>query len=240
MRIWFRIFIIIFLLVSIMVFTMSSDLFSLKNIYVTGNKTIPKDDIINLSKLQYGQNLFKMNKKKIIKNIFNNPKVKAVRIKRILPSGVSLDIIEREAIAVIPYLGSYLNIDDEALIIAVTGLSQETSIPIVEGFTFDDFKIGEIIKTDNNEQLELTMKILASLKNAGLNKDIDLINIKDVDNIELVTNSDIRIILCNNKLDYKIQMAKSIIEDLLKNDKKGIIDMRHEGNPIFKENKLGG
>ncbi len=79
------------------------------------------------------------------------------------------------------------------------------------------------------------MDILVKLANANLLKAIKLINIEDIENIELVTDTDIRIVLCDNKLDYKIQMAKSILEDLLKNEKRGIVDMRHDGNPIFKE-----
>lgn len=218
-----------------MVFILSSDIFSLKNIYVTGNKTVSKDDIINLSGLQYGQSLFKMNKKKVYKNLFNNPKVKAIRIKRILPSSLSIDIIERVAVAAIPYLGSYLNIDEEALIIEVVSLSQETNIPILEGLSFDDFKIGEKFIANNDEQLRIALKILSALKTAELNKEINVINIEDTDSIELISNFDVSVILCNSNLDYKIQMAKLIIEDLKKRDKKGIVDMKHEGNPIFRE-----
>lgn len=235
MRTKFKVFIGILIFASIMVFILSSDIFLLKNIYVTGNKTIPKDDIINLSGLQYGQNLFKMNKKKIYKNLFNNPKIKAIRIKRILPSSLSIDIIERVAVAAIPYLGSYLNIDEESLIIEVASLSQGTNIPVLEGLSFDDFKMGEEFKGDNDEQLEIVLRILTALKNAELSKEINLINIEDTDNIVLTSTSDISVILNNSNLDYKIQMAKLIIEDLIKNDKKGIIDMKHEGNPIFRE-----
>ena len=234
MRTRFKIFIIIFIFVIFGAFILSSELFSLKNIYVTGNKTVPKDDIVRLSNLQYGQNVFRMNKKKIIRDIFENPKIKAARIKRILPSSVSLDIIEREAIALIPYLGSYLNIDEEAMIFEVSGTSQNMNAPVIEGFSFNDFKIGEVLKIDNSEQLDIALKISNALKNSKLNEDISIINLEDLENILLITRTGIRIYLCNNNIDYKIRMAKTIIEDLLKNNEKGIIDMRHDGNPIFK------
>jgi cell division protein FtsQ len=234
-RVNFKVFLVLLLLAGIMVFIISSDIFSLKNIYVTGNKTIPKDVIINVTGLQYGQSLFKMNKKKIYKNLFNNPKVKAVRIRRILPSSLSLDIIERVAVASIPYLGSYLNIDEEALIIEVASLEKDKNVPVLEGLTFGDFKTGEIFKADNDIQLTIALEILSALKTAGLDKDIILINIGDTENIELTSNSGISVIICNSNLEYKIQMAKLIIEDLEKKEKEGIIDMKHDGNPIFKE-----
>lgn len=215
-------------------FILSSDLFSLKNIYVTGNKTVPKDDVIRLSNLQYGQNVFRINKKKIVKNIFDSPKIKAVRIKRILPSSLSLDLVEREAVALIPYLGSYLSIDEEAMIIEVDGISEKTSVPIVEGFAFNDFKIGEVLRIDSNEQLDAALEISKALKNSKFIEDVSMINIEDLDNIMLTTRTGIRVYLCNNDIDYKIQLAKAIVEDLIKNNEKGIIDMRHDGNPIYK------
>lgn len=234
MRIWFRIFIMVLIISIFGAFILSSDLFSLKNIYVTGNKTVPKDDIIRLSNLQYGQNIFRINKKKIVKNIFDSPKIKAIRIKRILPSSLSLDLVEREAVALIPYLGSYLCIDEEALIIEVSGISEKTSVPVVEGFAFNDFKIGEVLRIDNNEQLDIALKISKALKNSKLNEDVSIINLENLDSIMLTTRTGIRVYLCNNDIDYKIQLAKAIIEDLLKNNEKGIIDMRHDGNPIYK------
>lgn len=234
MRVWFKIFIMVLIISIFGAFILSSDLFSLKNIYVTGNKTVPKDDIIRLSNLQYGQNIFRINKKKIVKNIFDSPKIKAIRIKRILPSSLSLDLVEREAVALIPYLGSYLSIDEEALIIEVSGISEKTSVPVVEGFAFNDFKIGELLRIDNNEQLDIALKISKALKNSKLNEDVSIINIEDLNNILLTTRTGIRVYLCNNDIDYKIQLAKAIIEDLLKNNEKGIIDMRHDGNPIYK------
>lgn len=215
-------------------FILSSDLFSLKNIYVTGNKTVPKDDVIRLSNLQYGQNVFRINKKKIVKNIFDSPKIKAVRIKRILPSSLSLDLVEREAVALIPYLGSYLSIDEEAMIIEVGGISEKTSVPVVEGFAFNDFKIGEVLRIDSNEQLDAALEISKALKNSKFIEDVSMINIEDLDNIMLTTRTGIRVYLCNNDIDYKIQLAKAIVEDLIKNNEKGIIDMRHDGNPIYK------
>jgi cell division protein FtsQ len=234
MRTRFKVFIIILIFVAFGALVLSSELFTLKNIYVTGNKTVSNSDIIRLSNLQYGQNIFRMNKKKIIRSMFENPKVKAARIKRILPSSVSLDIIEREAIALVPYLGSYLNIDEEAMIFEVSGTSQNMNAPVIEGFSFNDFKIGEVLKIDNSEQLDIALKISNALKNSKLNEDISIVNIEDLENILLITRTGIRIYLCNSNIDYKIQMAKTIIEDLLKNNEKGIIDMRHDGNPIFK------
>ncbi|SHI62415.1 cell division protein FtsQ/DivIB [Lutispora thermophila] len=234
MKSFFKVFILVFTLGIVAAFLLSSDLFSIKNIYVTGNKTVPKNEIIKLSNIQYNQNIFKLNTKEVMKGIFENPKIKAVRIKRVLPSSIALDIIEREGVALIPYLGSYINIDEETVIIEVISLEDNLHLPKVHGITFSDFKIGEKLKSENQEQLDNVMEVLKYLKNVKMTDMIETIDVGDSSNIIITTTNNIRVYLGNNKLDYKISMAKSIIEDLNKDNEVGIVDMRHEGNPIFK------
>lgn len=234
MKSWFKVFVLILIIAALIAFLLSSDLFKIKNIYVTGNKTVPKDDIIKISNIQYSQNIFKLNSKKIIKGMFENPKIKAVRIKRVLPSSIALDIIEREGVALIPYLGSFINIDEETMIIEVISLETNLSLPKLLGITFDDFKIGEKLKIQNEDQMNMIMDTMKYLKNIEMIGMVATIDASDASNIIITTRNNIRIFLGNNKLDYKISMAKTIVEDLTKDNEIGTIDMRHEGNPIFK------
>lgn len=234
MKSWFKIFILVLIIAVLIAFLLSSDLFNIKNIYVTGNKTVPKDDIIRMSGIQYNQNIFKLNNKKIVKGMFDNPKIKAVRIKRILPSGVAVDIIEREGTALLPYLGSFINIDDETIIIEVISLESELNLPKVIGINFGDFKIGEKLKVDNQDQIDMVMEVLGYLKNVEMIGIIETIDAEDASNIIVTTRNNIRVLLGNNKLDYKIAMAKTIVEDLTEDNEVGIVDMRHDGNPVFR------
>lgn len=234
MKSWFKIFILVLVIAVLIAFLLSSDLFNIKNIFVTGNKTVPKDDIIRMSNIQYNQNIFKLNSKKVIKGMFENPKIKAVRINRVLPSSVALDIIEREGIALLPYLGSYINIDEDALIIEVISLESDLSLPRILGITFGDFKIGEKLKVENQDQINIVIEILKYLKNLEMTGIIETIDVEDASNIIITTRNNIRILLGNNKLDYKISMAKTIVEDLTEDNEVGIVDMRHDGNPIFR------
>ncbi|MEA4961992.1 Cell division protein DivIB [bioreactor metagenome] len=234
MKSWFKFFVLVLIIAALISFLLVSDFFNIKNIYVTGNKTLQKDDIIKISNIQYNQNIFKLNRKKTIKGMFENPKIKAVRIKRVLPSGIALDIIEREGIALIPYLGSFINIDEESTIIEVVGLETDLNLPKISGVTFGDFKIGEKLKIDNQDQMDTMMNILKYLKSVGMTEIIATIDISDASNIVIITRNNIRVLLGNNKLDYKISVAKTIVEDLTEDNEIGIVDMRHEGNPIFK------
>ena len=54
-----------------------------------------------------------------MKSIFQNPYVKMIKINRVLPDKVVIDIIERDIMAYVPYVGSYLNIDEEGMILEI-------------------------------------------------------------------------------------------------------------------------
>jgi len=202
MKSGFKFFIFVLILGIGAALLLSSDLFNIKNIYVTGNKSVPKNEIIQLSSIQYDQNIFRLNRKRIIKNIFQNPKIKAVRMKRVLPSSIALDIIEREGFALIPYLGSYITIDEETVILEVISLDNNLNLPIVNGITFSDFKLGEELKSENKEQLSIVMDILQHLKSVEMTELIETIDVEDTSNIIITTKSDVRIYLGNNNFNY--------------------------------------
>ena len=234
MRTSFKFLIIMLLLLAFGALILSSEFFSIKDIYVLGNNKVLKSNIISSSKIQYGQNIFRINKKSIMRGIFEDPRIKGVRVKRTLPSSIYLDVIEREVVALIPYLGSFLNIDDEAVITEITDIEGQREAPIVEGLEFNDFKIGEALEIENLEGLDVALKVVSALQHSKLHEETISVNIEDLDSIVITTRTGIRIYICDNKIDYRIQMAKEIVEDLLKSNEMGIIDMRHDGNPIFK------
>ena len=235
MKIKFKHIVMIFLLLVFAAFLLSSKFFEIKNIHVYGIKNVSKEDVIRHSTLQYGANIFRINKKQAMLGIFASPYVKMIKIKRTLPNTVVIDIIEREVIAIIPYVGSFINIDGEGMVLKISGNESKEKLPIINGFKFDTFKIGERLNTDDDERFEVTVKLVQEIRTAGLVNIISEINVSDLDRIKLVTHNGIKVNFGNYKnLQYKISFAKAIIEDITSQKRKGTIEMSHEGNPIFK------
>lgn len=59
-----------------------SDLFNIKNIKVVGNSKIQANEIINLSRIQLNQNMFKFLGLKVRDNIKENPYIEKVKTHR--------------------------------------------------------------------------------------------------------------------------------------------------------------
>jgi anionic cell wall polymer biosynthesis LytR-Cps2A-Psr (LCP) family protein len=61
------------------------------------------------------------------------------------------------------------------------------------------------------------------------------IDISDLSDIKLKIKEGIKANLGSaDNLDYKISFAKSIVEDVKKQNVKGTIEMSYDGNPVFK------
>jgi cell division protein FtsQ len=158
-----------------------------------------------------------------------------IKIKRVIPNRVIIEIIEREVRAYVPYVGSYINIDDEGMILEINPAIIRTDLPVVKGLKFETFKIGELLSIENEEQFSTTTLLIKEIKNAGMLNLVSEIDITDLSNIRLNIKEGIKANLgSTDNISYKINFARSIIEDIREKNQKGTIEMSHNGNPVFK------
>lgn len=235
MRGRFKYAVTLFIICIFAAFFISSDFFQIKFIVVEGNKNVSREEIIRLSSIYYGENIFRINKKNSMKSIFRNPFVKMIKIKRVVPNKVIIDIIEREVMAYVPYVGSYLNIDEEGMILEINPAIKKTELPIIKGMKFETFKVGEILNVENKEQFSATTTLISEIKNAGLIGTVSEIDVTDLSNIRLKLMEGINANLGSiDNINYKINFARTILEDVRKKNLRGTIEMSHNGNPVFK------
>ena len=131
MRGRFKYVVLLFIICIFTAFFLSSSFFQIKYLVVNGNNNVTREEIIKLSSIYYGENIFRINKRNSMKSIFQNPYVKMIKINRVLPDKVVIDIIERDIMAYVPYVGSYLNIDEEGMILEINPAIKRTDLPVV-------------------------------------------------------------------------------------------------------------
>lgn len=235
MRGRFKYVVLLFIICIFTAFFLSSNFFQIKFIAVNGDNNVTREEIIKLSSIYYGENIFRINKKNSMKSIFQNPYVKMIKIKRVIPDKVVIDVIEREIMAYVPYVGSYLNIDEEGMILEINPAIKRPDLPMVKGLKFETFKVGEHLSIENKEQFSAVTLLIKEIKNAGMLNVISEIDVSDLSNIRLKIKEGITANLGGtDNMDYKIGFARSIVEDVKKQNLKGTIEMGHKGNPVFK------
>ncbi len=235
MRGRFKYVVLLFILCIFTAFFLSSSFFQIKYIAVNGNNNVAREEIIKLSSIYYGENIFRINKRNSMKSIFQNPYVKMIKIDRAMPDRVVIDIIEREIIAYVPYVGSYLNIDEEGMILEINPAIKNSGLPVVKGLKFETFKVGEQLSIEDEEQFSTTIMLIKEIKNAEILDLVSEIDVADLSDIRLKIREGIKANIGDaDNLNYKISFAKSIIDDIKKDNLKGTIEMSHKGNPVFK------
>jgi len=111
----FRIALLVFVfLLSIFLFLHSS-VFNVAQINVQGNERVSRDEVLALSGLSTGKNIFKFNANNVVKSIEAHPLVKHAEIKRKPPRTLLITITERQIWAIIPYGSIFLIVDDSGV-----------------------------------------------------------------------------------------------------------------------------
>ncbi len=235
MKLKFKLAVLLFIICISIVFLLSSNLFTIINIVVEGNNNVSKEEIIRLSSIYYGQNIFRINKKKSMRDILQNPYAEYIKISRNLPRTVTIDIIERKPIAVVPYVGSYLSIDKNGIILEVNTKIKNKDVPIIQGLKFSNFKIGDKLDLEVKQQFDTTLNIINAVNKAEFVNEVSGIIMVDTDNLKMTTRKGITILLGNNNnIEYKVSFAKTMYDDASQKYVKGTIDITHYGNPVFK------
>ena len=174
-----KIAILFLVIIGITVFTMLSPIFNIQEIEVKGNEKISNDTVESLSGVQEGQNIFRVIKKNIIKNLKENTYIDNATIKRIIPGTLEITIQEREVAYQIKVINSYVYIDYQGYILEVS--SKDAKVPIIEGIKTkqDTLLNGKRLSNDDIDYLKVLLKIMEEAKNINIANYIDKITIKD-------------------------------------------------------------
>lgn len=211
-------------------------IFNISSIDVAGNQGLTREEIVRLSGIQYGKNIFLLSEKAAMRGIFKNPYVKLIKIERKIPNRILINIVERKPGFKLPYVGSFVILDEEGVVVEVLPIGgREVEVPVVEGLKFSDFKVGEKLNIENKTAFDTLMKVVVEIRPSGLLQGMEKIDITDVNNV-ILSFGDGNKILLGEPVDvaYKLSFAKSILQDIKQKNRKGIIDLSHKGDPVFK------
>jgi cell division protein FtsQ len=113
-----------------------SPLSKVKNIDVIGNELYSVDQIVSYSQITNEQNIWKMNKTKIKRDIKKLPEIKKVNIKIVLPNTVKITVGEYKRMAYISDETSFYPVLENGKIIKKQKINYlPTNAPFLKGFT---------------------------------------------------------------------------------------------------------
>ena len=166
-----KIVLLLIILTAIVAFLFISPTFNITQIEVNQNSKISAEKIESISGLQKYKNIFRFSKSKIIENIKNSePYIGEVKIKRLLPGKVQIEVQERSAVLQIELEDkSYAYIDKDGYILEFS--DEKLDFPII----YKPKTNLENIKSTYTEN-----KVTARLTETDLNSIGLLLQVKDI------------------------------------------------------------
>lgn len=231
---------VLLLLIGTIIFILTTPMFNIKNINISGIEHLTEEQVVSLSELNKNENLFKNSKSKITSNIKQTPYVESVMIKRKLPDTIDIQIKERKRSYILKFVNGYVYIDTQGYILEIS--EEKLELPIISGYKTEEEKIteGSRLNTEDLENLNNVLKITNSLGEIDVPKEI-------ITNIDISNKEDYTVYLENEKktihfgdasnLSNKILYVKAMIDS--EKDIEGEIfvngDLNNKFRPFFRE-----
>lgn len=219
---FYSIFVLFFvLLIGILSLTV---FFNIKDIAVTGNSYYTAEQIIQSSGLSEGQNLFRLNKFKVIEKMCEKmPYLSEVSIDRHLPVGIEIIVTECTPFAYVETNGVFCIIDEKLKILEKTDVAPE-NLPAVVGITPSVVEEGAYLSDESGLSVFLGTLTEKLYEHIGQGKvtEINVAASYDI-SFRYLDHLDIKVGTVE-KIDQKIRLVNYMIEEN-KSTQPAIIDV---------------
>ncbi|MCI1931092.1 MAG: FtsQ-type POTRA domain-containing protein [Clostridia bacterium] len=225
-----KIHVILIVLAATVVFLLSP-VFNIKKMNITEMQKYSYDEICEMTGLSNGKNIFLINRFKVLNTLKNDPYVEKAKLTYKLPDTVNLTITERKVRGYVPYMGSYLYIDENGRVLEVNS-KKNNKLPVVDGLKFKGFVLGEKIDADNKDAFDIMVTIAQLITKYNLLDMTVDIDVSDTANIKAqVKNVEVNLGDFTN-IDQKIRVMAQVIGKLKDNDR-GTLDLSDLSKPII-------
>lgn len=214
-------------------FFVQSSFFAVASIQVTGAKQLNGADIVALSGLTKGENIFKIDRVEAEKKISMNSLIASVQVDRQLPRTVKVIIKERIPVASVPVAGGLMQIDIDGFVLRKDSELSQESLPIITGLDFPDtLAVGKKL---DSEKLVMGLKMIAQM-DAEAKKEIAEIDVFDSQKLRAFTVQGAEVRLGNGDgFQEKFSKFLQVLKEEQKLDRlKDIeyIDVSFSGKPV--------
>ena len=221
------------------VYALTSPMFNISDIQVSGNSQVSSDTIISLSQLKKDENIFKFNSSQIINYIKENPYIESVNISRKIPNTVTINVTERVPTYSVDFMEKYAYIDTQGYILEIS--SDSKNLPIIQGISTAEDQVipGNRLNEEDLTKLEDVIKIMDAVKQKNLDGEVKSIDIskKNEYTLDLETEGKKVHIGDSSNLSNKMLYVVAILEKEKGNEGDIFVngDLNNKFKPYFRQ-----
>ena len=145
----------------------STSYFNVKNYEITGNSYYSKEEILVMGDCKSGQNIFWGTDLKDIKTrLEKDSYMESVKVKRVLPNTIAIELDERRQVAAVVYGQHYVVIDSDGIVLRNTEV--DPKVTHVHGLTISKIEVGQPIEVEETVKLRQTLEMLAMMESKDM------------------------------------------------------------------------
>ena len=192
-------------------------LFKIRNMNVIGNRTVPKEEIIDLSGVHVGDNYLLLDERSLKERLETNRYLEYITSQFDYSGTLTIRLNERHAMGILQRNGYHYVIDDRGMVLENTGMSYPEGIhcPIVNGLNLPDSAMilsGEIVGVKDREQLVALSRVLKALDATNMMGRTASVEMSNLENIYIMTTERARVVLGEaENLRLKLIVAREIL-----------------------------
>ena len=203
------------IIIGAIVFATCSPIFNITDIEVLNNNRVSSETVISLSGINTNENIFRFIATKVSNNIKQNAYIEDVKIRRVLPNKVQIEVTEREPRFSIPVLGEFAYMSTQGYILEIT--QNELNLPIIYGLQTAEENItaGNRISKEDLESLEMILRIMNAMGDSGLSEKVTSIDISDKNDYSIYMQEERKTIHLGDgsNLSNKMLYVMAILEE---------------------------
>ena len=166
--------------------------FSVKQILVTGNNTIPAEEVIRVSGIHRGDSIFSLNEKDVEERIVSDYRLQFRYLAKELPATVVLSVREREPCCWLTYCGIMYVMDKNRMVLyeSENPADQPEDLVEIKGLEVrSNTLVGQYINLGNETQQSVFSELFLEMKVLGCIDRIKEADISNTDSILLLTRN---------------------------------------------------
>lgn len=209
---------------------LTASYFDLKEIVVTGEKRVKREEIITLSGARAGENILAMDLNKMARGIESQPWVERATVRRVLPRGLSIGINEREPFAILK-TDTLFYLDRGGTPFKELDSSDDAGYPLLTGMSKEDVENDELAR-------DAVMKTLEFIETemSGWPDELPISEIKvNRNQVMSIFSNDVEVKIGFGEYKVKIERLRRVLEDLNGKGKKArYIDLTYTGQVVVR------
>ena len=194
-----------------------SRVFVIRDVMVVGNRNLLREEVVTQSGVRVGDNVLGVTTQQLKKNLEMNRYIEYIGHEFDYRGTLTLRISERLGMAVVYDLGYYYVLDTQGMVLECTGSAYPAGVagPKVSGFAIEPnsrIAIGEMLPVHDRGQLEAMAYVLAELDSTNLLSRISELNIKNTENVYMLTADGAKIVLGDmTSVRTKLLIAREVL-----------------------------